>query len=101
MRSASFSASSRSWVVSRIVVLVHIGQPVHQVVELAPGGRVEARRRLVEEQQLGPADDADRHVEPPALTAGEPPIRWRACSVSPTASSSSSAAHGRRIRRCE
>jgi hypothetical protein len=43
---------------------------VHQLVKLAPGGRVEARRRLVEEEQLGMADDADRDVEPPPLAAG-------------------------------
>ena len=51
--------------------VVHVGQSVHQVVELAPRLGVEAGGRLVEEQQLGPADDADGDVEPAALPAGE------------------------------
>ena len=71
IRSASFSASSRSCVVSRIVVRSRSDEAVHEVVELAPRVRVEAGRRLVEEQQLGPADDADRDVEPAALAAGQ------------------------------
>jgi hypothetical protein len=50
-----------------------VGEAVHQVVELAPGLRVEARGRLVEEQQLRTADDADRDVEPPPLAAGKGP----------------------------
>ena len=32
---------------------------------------VEARGRLVEEEQLGPADDAERDVDPAALPARE------------------------------
>ena len=51
--------------------VLDVGQAVHQVVELAPRLRVEAGRRLVQEQQLGPADDADGHVQPAALPAGE------------------------------
>ena len=51
--------------------VLQIGQPVHQIVEVPPGGRVEAGGRLVQEQQFRPADDADRHVEPPSLTAGQ------------------------------
>ena len=38
---------------------------------LAPRGRVEAGRRLVEEDQVGVADQAQREVEPPPLAAGE------------------------------
>jgi len=34
--------------------------------------RVEARGRLVKEDELGPADDPQRHVEPPPLPAGQP-----------------------------
>ncbi len=47
-------------------------------MELPPGHRVEAGSGLVEEQQLGPPDDADRDVEPPPLPAGQardPPVR--------------------------
>ena len=40
-------------------------------MELAAGLRVEPRGGLVEEEQLGPADDADGDVEPPPLTAGQ------------------------------
>jgi hypothetical protein len=50
--------------------LLAVGQPVHQVVEFAPGLGVEPGRRLVEEQQLGPAHDADRHVQAAPLPAG-------------------------------
>ena len=46
---------------------------MHEVVELAARLRVEAGRRLVEEEQLGSADNADRHVEAAALPAGELP----------------------------
>ncbi len=46
-------------------------QRADEVPELAPGLRVEAGRRLVEEQQLRTADDAQRDVEAAALTAGQ------------------------------
>ena len=46
-------------------------EPAHQVVELPPGLRVEPGGRLVEEEQLGPPDRADRDVEPTALAAGQ------------------------------
>src|SRR5690606_19213161 len=39
--------------------------------ELAASLGVEARRGLVEEQQLGAPDDAEGDVDPPLLTAGE------------------------------
>ena len=40
-----------------------------QLPRPAAGGRVEAGRRLVEEQQLGPSDDAEGEIDPPPLTA--------------------------------
>ena len=48
-------------------------QRLDQVPERPPGLRVEAGGRLVEEQQLGPADDAEGDVEPAALPAGQLP----------------------------
>jgi hypothetical protein len=50
---------------------VAVGEPVHQVVEVLAGLRVEACAGLVEEQQLWAPDQADRHVQSPSLTAGE------------------------------
>ena len=40
--------------------------------EVAPGLGVESRGRLVEEQQLGAADDAEGDVDPTTLAAREP-----------------------------
>ncbi len=40
---------------------------------VAAGGRVEARRRLVEEDELRVADQGEREVQPPRLPAGERP----------------------------
>jgi hypothetical protein len=51
--------------------LLAVGQPVHEIVEFAPGLGVEPGRRLVEEQQLGPAHDADGHVQAASLPAGQ------------------------------
>ena len=68
------------------------GQRPDQVPELAAGLRVEPGRRLVEEEQLGAADDAERHVHPAALAAGQRRGSWLpALSVSPTSSITSSA----------
>ena len=36
-----------------------------------PGGRIEPRRRLVEEQQLRVADQAEGEIEPPTLATGQ------------------------------
>jgi len=47
------------------------GQGADHVPERAPGLRVEPGRRLVEEQQLGAADEAERDVKPPLLAAGQ------------------------------
>ena len=49
-----------------------LGDDLHQVLEeLAPRERIQARDRLVEEQQLGPLRDRQREGELRALTAGE------------------------------
>ena len=48
-----------------------LAQGPDQRPELAPRLGVEAGRRLVEEQQRGPPDDAQRDVEPAALATGE------------------------------
>ena len=50
-----------------------LGQALDQAPELPAGLRVEAGRRLVQEQQLRAADDAERDVQPAALAAGQ---RW-------------------------
>ena len=68
-RSASFSASSRSWVVSRIVV-----PSASASLRTSPWNSRRAcgskpGRGLVEEQQLGPPDDPDRDVEAAPLPA--------------------------------
>ena len=48
------------------------GQLPDQVPELPPRRGVEPRGRLVQDQQLGAADQAEREVHPAALTAGQP-----------------------------
>ena len=50
----------------------------------APCGRIEAGRRLVEEDQLGVADERQREVQPPQLPAGERSRAGPACSSRPT-----------------
>ena len=69
-RSASFSASSRSWVVSSTATpwAAQVGD--HPPDELAPA-RVDAGGRLVEEGDLGPADQGERQRQPLLLAAGE------------------------------
>jgi hypothetical protein len=51
--------------------LFEVGQAMDQLVKLTPGVRVESRRRLVEEEQLGPSDDADRDIEAATLPTGQ------------------------------
>src|SRR5690606_41030458 len=51
--------------------VLQVGQAVHQVVEVPAGLGVEPGGRLVEEEQFGTADDADRDVESAALAPGE------------------------------
>ena len=72
-RSASCSASVSWWVVSTTVDAV-TAQSVDQLPHHDPGVRVHAGRRLVEEHQLGPADDRARQRQPLLLPAGEPPV---------------------------
>ena len=50
-----------------------VAQRPDQRPELPPRLRVEAGRRLVEEQQRGVADDAERHVEAAPLPTGQRP----------------------------
>ena len=46
------------------------GQAAHGVPDLAPADRIQAGRRLVEQQQPRPADQAGAQVEPAPLAAG-------------------------------
>ena len=69
MPSASWSASSRYWVQSRIVV-PSPGERADDVPDLVARARVEAGRRLVEEHQLRRDDDARRDVEPAPHPSG-------------------------------
>jgi hypothetical protein len=48
-------------------------QVPHELPRLAPRRRVEARRRLVQEQQLRVPRDGECEVESAALAAGQPP----------------------------
>jgi len=45
------------------------GEPADEVPGVAAPGRVEARRRLVQEQQIGVADDPKADVEAALLAA--------------------------------
>src|SRR4051794_4844501 len=51
--------------------LAQRAQRADRLPRAAPGGGVEAGRRLVEEDQLGVADERQREVEPAQLPAGE------------------------------
>ena len=55
------------------------GQVPDQFPELPSGFGIEARRRLIQEQQLRPSDDAQRDIEPSSLPAGQlvtaPPLQ--------------------------
>ena len=68
MRSASWSASSRYCVVSTIVV-PSAREAVDDVPQLQPAARVEAGRRLVEEQHRRRDHEAGGQVEAPAHAA--------------------------------
>ena len=68
--------------VGEVLRLVHVvrgqqdrlaerAQAGDQLPRVAPRGGIEARRRLVEEDQLRVAGDAEREVEPAPLAAGE------------------------------
>jgi hypothetical protein len=78
-----------------------LGEAKDEVVELTPSLRVEPRGGLVQEQQLGPAHhpmatSSRRRCPPDSLL-----ICLLACSVRPTAATSSSASYGRSIRSVE
>jgi hypothetical protein len=51
--------------------VLQVGQAVDHVVKVPPGLGVQAGRRLVQEQHLGPADDPGRDVQPAPLPAGQ------------------------------
>jgi hypothetical protein len=52
--------------------LAELGQRADDVPRRAPRRRVEAGRRLVEEDQLGIADEREREVQPARLAARQP-----------------------------
>ena len=69
MRSASWSASSRYWVVRKTVTPA-ADEPGDDLPHRLPAARVEAGGRLVEEDHLGLADQARGEVEAAAHAAG-------------------------------
>ena len=68
-RSASTSASSRYCVVRKTVTPVVAREPGDLLPQVGAAGRVEAGRRLVEEQQPRPVHERQREVEPPLHAA--------------------------------
>jgi hypothetical protein len=84
--------------VGELLGLVHeVGGQKHGLAELAeranrrprrvPGGRVKAGRRLVEEDQLGVADQRQRQIEPAPLAACPAPLGPSRQNTSPRATS--------------
>ncbi len=71
-RSARTWASSMKWVVSSTVRPDPV-EPLDHVPGLPAGRRVEARRGLIEEQQLRVAAERDRQVQPAPLAARQSP----------------------------
>ncbi len=69
MRSASWSASSRYWVVRKIVTPVG-GEAGDDVPQHPSAARVESGRRLVEEDDARCGDERHRQVEAATHTAG-------------------------------
>ena len=63
-RSASSSASSRYWVVRKIVMPSSLVEPAHLVPHAGPAHRVEPGGGLVEEQDLGVVHERGGEVEP-------------------------------------
>ena len=62
-----------AWVVSTTVTpAARSSRTSSQLV--APGVRIQAGRRLVQEHQLGPADQRAGQVDGLLLAAGEPPV---------------------------
>ena len=77
--------------------LAEVAQAGDHLPGLAPRRGVEAGRRLVEEEQLGVADQRQADVEPALLAAGEAAgPRRPPCSSSPTSSIVSSTGRGAR-----
>ena len=72
-----------------------------QAADRLPGAAarrgVEAGRRLVEEDELGVADEREREVEPPQLAARERADARSRCSSRPTSSITSSGVERRRV----
>ena len=62
-RLQSSSTSARMWLESRIVIPSD-GEPLHELAHVAHAGRVEAGRRLVEQQQLRLAQQRRGDAEP-------------------------------------
>ena len=70
-RSASASASSTSWVTSRTASEWRSPQLDRPAVHLDPGQRVQRAERLVEQQQVGLADQRPGQRDPLGLAAGQ------------------------------
>ena len=70
IRSASSSASSRWWVV-RTTAAPRLDQVPEIRPDRAPALRVQPGRRLVQNHHTWAAEQRQRHVEPPSLTAGQ------------------------------
>ena len=69
-RRPSWSASSRYWVVRKTVVPASVVEPAHLVPDGWPGGdRVQARRRLVQEEHDGRVDEGHGEVQATAHAA--------------------------------
>ncbi len=69
-RSQRRSASSRRWVVRKIVTPL-LPEPVDQLVDVAGGDRIQAGGRLVEEQHLRVAEQRPRQRDPLAQALGQ------------------------------
>ena len=74
--------------------LAELLEPVDDAPGGAAGGGVEAGGGLVEEDELGVADEREREVEPAPLAAGEVFARASAFSSSPTSAIVSRASRG-------
>ena len=73
MRSASLSASARSWVVIRTVTSKSSDTRAQQVVEVPAGLGIQTSGGFVEEQQFRPSDQTDGDIEPSPLPTGQAP----------------------------
>ena len=73
MRSATRSTSTRSWLVSSTVTPC-VAEQAEERPRRRPALDVHPGRRLVEDDQLGAADERERQPEALPLPAGQPPI---------------------------